>query len=112
MRAKKFGVPLSETAKKEARAARFNITSENKNGTTTNGSAASIKNSKVVIFFAFFLTYSIKLNDAKLLNFIIFKEINLEQLKKRAERFGTSVSTLVQKAEIKEKLEKRKARFG
>lgn len=38
MRAKKFGVPLSEAAKKEARLARFNVIN-NQN----NKSAASIK---------------------------------------------------------------------
>jgi len=37
MRAKKFGMPLSEAAKKEARLARFNINNQN------NKSAASIK---------------------------------------------------------------------
>lgn len=48
MRARKFGVPLSEAAKKEVRAARFNISS-NQN-TTNNSSAASIKNAIVVRF--------------------------------------------------------------
>lgn len=37
MRAKKFGVPLSESAKKEARLARFNVNNQN------HRSAASIK---------------------------------------------------------------------
>jgi SAP domain-containing ribonucleoprotein len=37
MRAKKFGMPLSEAAKKEARLARFNINNQN------NKSAESIK---------------------------------------------------------------------
>ncbi|KAL0133476.1 hypothetical protein PUN28_000903 [Cardiocondyla obscurior] len=79
MRAKKFGVPLSETAKKEARLARFNVNNQN------NKSAASIKTPVPTTF---------------------------EVLKKRAERFGSSVSTLMEKAEMAERLEKRKERFG
>ncbi|XP_011156513.1 SAP domain-containing ribonucleoprotein isoform X2 [Solenopsis invicta] len=79
MRAKKFGVPLSESAKKEARLARFNVNNQN------NKSAASIKTPVPTTY---------------------------EVLKKRAERFGSSVSTLMEKAELAERLEKRKARFG
>ncbi|XP_011880491.1 PREDICTED: SAP domain-containing ribonucleoprotein [Vollenhovia emeryi] len=79
MRAKKFGVPLSEAAKKEARLARFNVNNQN------NKSAASIKTPVPTTY---------------------------EVLKKRAERFGSSVSTLMEKAELAERLEKRKARFG
>lgn len=79
MRAKKFGVPLSEAAKKEARLARFNVNNQN------NKSAASIKTPVNTTY---------------------------EVLKKRAERFGSSVSTLMEKAELAERLEKRKARFG
>ncbi|KAL6259691.1 hypothetical protein P5V15_009606 [Pogonomyrmex californicus] len=78
MRAKKFGMPLSEAAKKEARLARFNSNQNNK-------SAASIKTPVPTTY---------------------------EVLKKRAERFGSSVSTLMEKAELAERLEKRKARFG
>ncbi|XP_015603243.1 SAP domain-containing ribonucleoprotein isoform X1 [Cephus cinctus] len=79
MRAKKFGMPLSESAKKEARSARFNTNNQN------NKSAASV-NTPV------HTTYDV--------------------LKKRAERFGASVSTLMDKAELEARIEKRKARFG
>lgn len=37
---------------------------------------------------------------------------SIDVLKKRAERFGTSVSTVMTKLESQEKLEKRKQRFG
>lgn len=79
MRAKKFGMPLSEAAKKEARSARFSINNQN------NKSAASVKT-------PVHTTY--------------------EVLKKRADRFGTSVSTLMEKAELEARIEKRKIRFG
>lgn len=48
MRAKKFGVPLTDAAKKEARAARFGITADS--NSSNNRSAASIKSSTVVSF--------------------------------------------------------------
>ncbi|XP_076164199.1 SAP domain-containing ribonucleoprotein isoform X2 [Ptiloglossa arizonensis] len=79
MRAKKFGLPLSEAARKEVRSARFSINNQN------NKSAASVKT-------PVHTTYDV--------------------LKKRAERFGTSVSNLMDKAELEARIEKRKARFG
>lgn len=44
MRVKKFGLPLSESAKKEVRSARFSINNQN------NRSAASVKTPVVCIF--------------------------------------------------------------
>ncbi|KAM4609816.1 SAP domain-containing ribonucleoprotein [Polymixia lowei] len=38
--------------------------------------------------------------------------VNMDQLKKRAERFGVNVSSISQKVEEDEKLKKRKERFG
>ncbi|XP_056130349.1 SAP domain-containing ribonucleoprotein [Lampris incognitus] len=38
--------------------------------------------------------------------------VNIDQLKKRAQRFGMNVSSISQKAEEDEKLKKRKERFG
>lgn len=64
MRAKKFGVPLSDTAKKEARAARFNITSDTAENGNKSKSAASIKNSQVVRFFMI-LSYKMLKNISK-----------------------------------------------
>lgn len=79
MRAKKFGMPLTEAAKKEARSARFSINNQN------NNSSASIKTPV---------------------------NTSYEVLKKRAERFGASVSNLMEKAELEARIEKRRARFG
>lgn len=78
MRKRKFGMPLSESAKKLARAARFNM-SDN------SSSAGSIKGPE---------------------------NTSYETLKKRKERFGCSVSSVMEKAELQERIEKRKARFG
>uniref|UniRef100_A0A3B5AV16 THO1-MOS11 C-terminal domain-containing protein n=1 Tax=Stegastes partitus TaxID=144197 RepID=A0A3B5AV16_9TELE len=39
-------------------------------------------------------------------------QVNVDQLKKRAERFGMNVSSISQKMEEDEKLKKRKERFG
>ncbi|XP_043288614.1 SAP domain-containing ribonucleoprotein [Venturia canescens] len=79
MRAKKFGMPLSETAKKEARSARFNSNNQN------SKSSASVKTPVHVTY---------------------------EVLKKRSERFGTTASSILEKAESEARIEKRKARFG
>ncbi|XP_051162010.1 SAP domain-containing ribonucleoprotein isoform X2 [Leptopilina boulardi] len=76
MRKRKFGMPASETAKKLARAARFNMNDTN---------SSSIKASE---------------------------NTSYETLKKRQERFGCSVSSVMEKAELQDRIEKRKARFG
>ncbi|XP_043465196.1 SAP domain-containing ribonucleoprotein isoform X2 [Leptopilina heterotoma] len=79
MRKRKFGMPVSETAKKLARAARFNMSDSN------SSSGALIKGPE---------------------------NTSYETLKKRKERFGCSVSSVMEKAELQERIEKRKARFG
>ncbi|XP_046671220.1 SAP domain-containing ribonucleoprotein [Homalodisca vitripennis] len=84
LRAQKFGTPLSEAAKKEARAARFGISS-----------TAPSKTSQI--------TTSTK---------ITIVGPSEEILRKRAERFGGNVSSLALKAEESEKLKKRQERFG
>jgi len=79
MRAKKFGMPLSESAKKEARSARFNSNIQN------SKSLAAVKTPV---------------------------HVSYEVLKKRSERFGTTASSIMEKAERDARIEKRKARFG
>lgn len=84
MRAKRFGLPVKMTdeQRKEARKQRFN-----QNSVSTSDSSISVSNTG-------------SLTD------------NLDKLKKRAERFGQSVSAIMTDIENKEKLEKRKAKFG
>lgn len=84
MRAKRFGLPVKMTdeQRKEARKQRFN-----QNSVSINDSSISVSNTG-------------SLTD------------NLDKLKKRAERFGQSVSAIMTDIENKEKLEKRKAKFG
>ncbi|XP_056644523.1 SAP domain-containing ribonucleoprotein isoform X1 [Diorhabda sublineata] len=94
MRAKKFGVTaLSVDAKRAARAERF--------GTTSSSSITSSKvvsrNKKIV---------------GTLLNRIFLQNTSVDILKQRAARFGGSVSSTMSNLENKEKLEKRKQRFG
>ncbi|KAM3961182.1 LOW QUALITY PROTEIN: uncharacterized protein ACR2FA_004734 [Aphomia sociella] len=82
MRAKRFGLPsMTEAERKEARKQRF---SQNTSSTTTS----SIKDIPTG-----------SLSE------------NLLKLKKRAERFGQSVSKIMTDIENKEKLEKRKEKF-
>lgn len=84
MRAKRFGLPvkMTEAERKEARKQRFGQIDIN----TT-------------------VTKSAHLTPAS------FQE-NIDKLKQRAQRFGQSVSSIMTDIENKEKLEKRKAKFG
>lgn len=84
LRAKKFGAAPSADALKQARAERFGISSEAKTATKADGSGGKIASAP----------------------------ISVDVLKKRAERFGGSVSTVMNKIENKEKLQKRQERFG
>ncbi|KAG8259588.1 hypothetical protein J6590_011883 [Homalodisca vitripennis] len=95
LRAQKFGTPLSEAAKKEARAARFGISSTGPSKTSQITSTAPSKTSQI--------TTSTK---------ITIVGPSEEILRKRAERFGGNVSSLALKAEESEKLKKRQERFG
>ncbi|KXJ84473.1 hypothetical protein RP20_CCG003827 [Aedes albopictus] len=85
MRAKKFGAQASETSdsKLQARAARFGLGSS---GDSSAGSGAATKPASSLV--------------------------GIDALKKRAERFGVSVSDKMTKIEQDEKLVKRQERFG
>ncbi|XP_013991446.1 SAP domain-containing ribonucleoprotein isoform X1 [Salmo salar] len=81
-RADRFNVPASADSKKAIRAARFGL------------SAAAPPTS----------TTGVTVNKST--------PVSVEQLKKRAERFGGNVSSVSKKVEEDEKLKKRKERFG
>ena len=81
MRAKKFGAPLSADALKQARAEKYGISP-----TTSTDVDSKINNN----------------GNAK---------VSVDVLKKRAERFGGSVSKVMNKIENNEKLQKRQQRF-
>ncbi|XP_075984740.1 uncharacterized protein LOC142982223 [Anticarsia gemmatalis] len=87
LRAKRFGLPvkMSDDERKEARKQRFGQTGSNASKSITSASTTATSGS---------LTE------------------NMEKLRKRAERFGQSVSKIMTDIENKEKLEKRKAKFG
>lgn len=82
MRAKKFGTPIAPESAKLARSERFGLT--NASTTPTGGGG----------------------------NKITTIPVSVEILKKRAERFGGSVSSEMNKIDNLEKLQKRQARFG
>lgn len=85
MRAKKFGTPIAPEAMKMARSERFGIKHADSNVKGSAGTKAVITASNPQ---------------------------TVEVLKKRAERFGGSVSKEMNKIENLEKLQKRQARFG
>lgn len=84
LRAKKFGAAPSVDALKQARAERFGTSGEAKGDAKSDNSTGKIASAPV----------------------------SVDVLKKRAERFGGSVSTVMNKIENKEKLLKRQERFG
>uniref|UniRef100_A0A8C7JZ15 SAP domain-containing ribonucleoprotein n=1 Tax=Oncorhynchus kisutch TaxID=8019 RepID=A0A8C7JZ15_ONCKI len=83
-RAERFNVPASADGKKAIRAARFGLPAAAP-PTSTPGQCESSSH---------------------------FHAVSVEQLKKRAERFGGNVSSVSKKVEEDEKLKKRKERFG
>lgn len=84
LRAKKFGAAPSIDALKQARAERFGTSGEAKTDAKSDNSTGKIASAPV----------------------------SVDVLKKRAERFGGSVSTVMNKIENKEKLLKRQERFA
>lgn len=87
LRAKRFGLPPTEAASKDARKARFGLTAVSSTTPATPASPASRKIAPAAA-------------------------ASLDVLKKRAERFGISVSKVMVDVENQEKIEKRKAKFG
>nr|XP_061802131.1 SAP domain-containing ribonucleoprotein-like [Nerophis lumbriciformis] len=87
-RAERFKLPASAEDKKTQRAARFGLplnVSSPSTGTAVASHAPTLSR---------------------------LTQVSVDQLKKRAERFGMNVSSLSQKMEADEKLMKRKERFG
>lgn len=98
MRAKKFGAPLGSEVKKQVRAERFGIAkteaaaAEPKAASNGGTPAASNTSASTIISNT--------------------PAANVDLLKKRAERFGVSVSKVMSTIEQKERLQKRQQRFG
>lgn len=88
LRAKKFGAPVSGDVAKLARAERFGMpeTKASASSGAASGGGAAVSTAKIAA--------------------------DVETLKKRAERFGGSVSNTMVKIEMNEKLLKRQERFG
>lgn len=93
LRAKKFGVPIAPESAKLARSERFGISSGTPAASTPADSTPAKTNS----------ANTIKANK---------EPATVDLLKKRAERFGGSVSKEMTKIENSEKLQKRNERFG
>uniref|UniRef100_A0A6B0UQJ9 Uncharacterized protein n=1 Tax=Ixodes ricinus TaxID=34613 RepID=A0A6B0UQJ9_IXORI len=91
-RAKKFNMPLSDSARLKGRMERFGAVASDA-GTAKSEAKGTTKTSRTLI----------SANPPP---------ANLVQLKKRAERFGQSVSTVAKHLEEKERLLKRKQRFA
>ncbi|XP_037040867.1 SAP domain-containing ribonucleoprotein [Bradysia coprophila] len=90
LRAKKFGAPIATESLKAARSERFGLTPITTTATdakTESNTNSSVKNGSSSV-------------------------ANVDVLKKRAERFGGSVSKEMNKIENLEKLQKRSERFG
>lgn len=91
LRAKKFGAPIAAESLKAARSERFGLTPVTTSATVakteTNTNSSNKNGSSSVVS-------------------------NVDVLKKRAERFGGSVSKVMNKIENLEKLQKRSERFG
>lgn len=86
LRAKKFGALPSTEALKTARAERFGLSKDNANGDSKSENSGKLSTAGTAV--------------------------SVDVLKKRAERFGGSVSTVMNKIDNAEKLKKRGERFG
>lgn len=90
LRAKKFGAPIATESLKAARSERFGltpVTTSSSDAKTESNTSTSVKNGSS-------------------------STSNVDMLKKRAERFGGSVSKEMNTIENQEKLQKRSERFG
>lgn len=106
IRAKKFGAAPSSDTAKAARAERFGVTGEeSKTETVTPKAAAAVATDAATADADKKASPSVK-------GLKITFNTDVDVLKKRAERFGGSVSTAMVQIENKEKLQKRQARFS
>lgn len=92
----KIAPPLSASERLQKRAERFNL-------------PASSESKKAIRAARFGLPATSSPSPGVVAN---SKAVNVDQLKKRAERFGVNVSSISQKIEEDEKMMKRKERFG